>query len=206
MAFWGPIAVHALYITHPQVSIDPAVPVPQWGLSERGAERSREAGRLPWALALRHIVCSAETKAVETARILAETSGAEIEIVEEMHENDRSSTGFLTPPEFEKAADWFFAHPQESFRGWERAIDAQARIVNAVRAILDLHDTQRPIAFVGHGGVGTLLKCHIEGRRISRSEDQPPGGGNLFRFSIADFSLAAASPACDWTAMETWQG
>jgi len=189
MAFWGPIAVHALYITHPQVSIDPAVPVPQWGLSERGAERAREAGRLPWALALRHIVCSAETKAVETARILAETSGAEIEIVEEMHEND-----------------WFFAHPQESFRGWERAIDAQARIVNAVRAILDRHDTHRPIAFVGHGGVGTLLKCHIEGRRISRSEDQPPGGGNLFRFSIADFSLAAASPACDWTAMETWQG
>ncbi len=206
MAFWGPIAVHALYITHPQVRIDPAVPVPQWGLSKRGAERSREAGRLPWALALRHIVCSAETKAIETARILAETSGAEIEIVEEMHENDRSSTGFLTAPEFEKAADWFFAHPQESFRGWERAIDAQARIVNAVRAILDRHDTQRPIAFVGHGGVGTLLKCHIEGRRISRSEDQPPGGGNLFRFSIADFSLAAASPACDWTAMETWQG
>ncbi|MGP4752327.1 histidine phosphatase family protein [Agrobacterium pusense] len=198
--------MHALYITHPQVRIDPAVPVPQWGLSKRGAERSREAGRLPWALALRHIVCSAETKAIETARILAETSGAEIEIVEEMHENDRSSTGFLTAPEFEKAADWFFAHPQESFRGWERAIDAQARIVNAVRAILDRHDTQRPIAFVGHGGVGTLLKCHIEGRRISRSEDQPPGGGNLFRFSIADFSLAAASPACDWTAMETWQG
>ncbi len=198
--------MHSLYITHPQVRIDPTVPVPEWGLSETGAQRAREASRLPWAHALRRIVSSAETKAIETARILAETSGAEIEIVEAMHENDRSATGFLPPPEFEKAADWFFAHPEESFHGWEKAIDAQARIISAVKTVLDRHDLQQPIAFVGHGGVGTLLKCHIEGRGISRSKDQPPGGGNLFRFSIADFSLAAASPTCDWTAMETWQG
>jgi broad specificity phosphatase PhoE len=198
--------MHALYITHPQVRIDPAVPVPQWGLSDVGAQRAREASRLPWAKALRRIVSSAETKAIETARILAETSGAEIEIVEAMHENDRSATGFLTPPEFEKAADWFFAHPQESFHGWERAIDAQARIVGAAKVVLDRHDPQQPIAFVGHGGVGTLLKCHIEGLGINRSRDQPPGGGNLFRFSIAEFLLAAQRPTCDWTAMETWQG
>ncbi|OAE43479.1 histidine phosphatase family protein [Agrobacterium tumefaciens] len=198
--------MYALYITHPQVKIDAAVPVPEWGLSEKGAERTRQASHLPWARALCRIVSSAETKAIETARILAETSGATIEIIEVMHENDRSATGFLPPTEFEKAADWFFAHPEESFQGWERAIDAQARIVGAVRAVLDRHDGQQPIAFVGHGGVGTLLKCHIEGRGISRAEDQPPGGGNLFRFSVAQFLLAAASPTCDWTAMETWQG
>ncbi len=155
---------------------------------------------------MRRIVSSAETKAIETARILAETSGATIEIIEVMHENDRSATGFLPPTDFEKAADWFFAHPEESFQGWERAIDAQARIVGAVRAVLDRHDGQQPIAFVGHGGVGTLLKCHIEGRGISRAEDQPPGGGNLFQFSVTQFLLAAACPTCDWTAMETWQG
>ena len=50
--------MHALYITHPQVKIDPAVPVPEWGLSDRGAERTREASRLPWARSLRHIVSS----------------------------------------------------------------------------------------------------------------------------------------------------
>ncbi|MGQ8629954.1 histidine phosphatase family protein [Agrobacterium sp. DKPNP3] len=198
--------MYALYITHPQVKIDAAVPVPEWELSEKGAERARQASRLPWAKSLRRIVSSAETKAIETARILAETSGATIEIISVMHENDRSATGFLPPTEFEKAADWFFAHPEESYQGWERAIDAQARIVGAVRAVLDRHDGQQPIAFVGHGGVGTLLKCHIEGRGISRAEDQPPGGGNLFRFSVAQFLLAAASPTCDWTAMETWQG
>lgn len=190
-----------LYITHPQVEIDPSVPVPEWGLSERGRSRTRQASQLPWATTLQRIISSTERKAIETAEILAELAGLEIEVVADMHENDRSATGFLPPPEFESAADWFFAHPDESFNGWERAVDAQARIVSAVTRILDEHDTSVPIAFVGHGGVGTLLKCHLTGTPISRDRDQPAGGGNLFAFSLADRILA-----CDWTAMEEWKG
>ncbi len=181
--------------------IDPAVPVPQWGLSETGAARARVAAGRPWAATLRRIVASEETKAIETAEILGAASGATVRIVEGMHENDRSATGFLPPPEFEKAADMFFAHPHESFKGWERAADAQARIVSKVEAILAGHDPNEPIAFVGHGGVGTLLKCHLEGRPISRQGDQPPGGGNLFCFGLADRAVS-----CDWTPIEDWQG
>ncbi len=190
-----------LYITHPQVRIDPDIPVPQWGLSELGAARVHEAAGSTWALTMRRIISSDETKAIETAQILAAACGAQVEIVHGMHENDRSATGFLPPPEFEKAADWFFANPEESFHGWERAIDAQQRIVSAVERILADHDTSEPIAFVGHGGVGTLLKCHLEGRSIGRDRDQPGGGGNLYCFSLADRRLS-----CDWTPIETWQG
>lgn len=190
-----------LYITHPQVEIDPAVPVPEWGLSEIGRARARQAARSPWAAALQRIISSSETKAVETAEILAEAARLAIEVAPDSHENDRSATGFLPPPEFEQAADWFFAHPDRSFKGWERAVDAQARIVSAVTRILDAHDRERPIAFVGHGGVGTLLKCRLAGRPIARDRDQPAGGGNLFAFSLADRSLT-----CDWTAMECWKG
>lgn len=191
----------ALYITHPQVRIDPHIPVPQWGLSDIGVSRARAASALPWVRRLRRIVSSAEIKAMETAAILAEAAGIDYETVDAMHENDRSATGFLSPSEFEKAADWFFAHPTESFRGWEKAIDAQRRIVRAVEAALAGHDPARPIAFVGHGGVGTLLKCRLAGVRISRSKDQPGGGGNLFAFSLADRRVT-----CDWTAMENWPG
>jgi broad specificity phosphatase PhoE len=190
-----------LYITHPQVRIDPEVAVPKWGLSEIGAARARIAADSPWARQLRRIVSSDETKAIETAEILASAGHASVEIVEGMHENDRSATGFLPPPEFEKAADWFFAHPQESFQGWERAIDAQARIVAKVEQILADHDPELPIAFVGHGGVGTLLKCHLAKRPIARQGDQPPGGGNLFCFGLADRVIS-----CEWTPMESWKG
>ncbi|MFT4002383.1 MAG: histidine phosphatase family protein [Rhizobium sp.] len=193
--------MYALYITHPQVRIDADVPVPQWGLSEIGAKRARVAANRPWAHQLGLIVSSGERKAIETAEILAAASNAPIDIIEAMHENDRSATGFMPPPEFEKAADWFFANPHESFRGWERAIDAQARIVSHVEAVLSRHDPQVPIAFVGHGGVGTLLKCHLEGKPIARQGDQPPGGGNLFCFDLAKRAVS-----CDWTAMEDWMG
>lgn len=191
----------ALYITHPQVRIDPDVPVPEWSLSEIGAARARLAATRPWSSKLGMIVSSGERKAIETAEILAATSGVPVEIIEAMHENDRSATGFLAPPEFEKAADWFFAHPDESFKGWERAIDAQARIVSNVEAVLSRHDAKVPIAFVGHGGVGTLLKCHLEVKPIARQGDQPPGGGNLFCFDLAKRAIS-----CDWTPMEDWMG
>lgn len=32
-----------------------------------------------------------------------------------MHENDRSATGFLPPPEFEAVANQFFANPHKAF-------------------------------------------------------------------------------------------
>ena len=190
-----------VYVTHPQVNIDPQVPVPQWGLSETGRARANEAAQSAWAATLQRIVSSDERKAVETAELLARVSGAAVEVAVDMHENDRSSTGFLPPLEFEKAVDWFFAHPDESLQGWERAIDAQARIVKAVDRILADHDPAMPFAFVGHGGVGTLLKCHLQGVWISRDRDQPAGGGNLFAFSLADRIVT-----CDWTAMEQWKG
>ncbi|MBB3655942.1 broad specificity phosphatase PhoE [Rhizobium sp. BK650] len=190
-----------LYITHPQVKIDPQIPVPKWGLSDIGTERARKAAANGWAKRLTRIISSDETKAIETAEILAEASGVKIEIVHHMHENDRSATGFLPPDKFEEAANWFFAHPQESFKGWERAIDAQARIVSAVEAILSSHDQNAPIAFVGHGGVGTLLKCHLMSAPIARDRDQPGGGGNLYAFGLADRRLS-----CDWTPIEDWRG
>ncbi len=190
-----------LYITHPQVLIDPAVPVPQWSLSDTGRARAEMAARSPWARQLRRIVSSDERKAIETAEILAGVVGISIEVVADMHENDRSATGFLPPPAFEEAADWFFSHPTESYKGWERAMDAQERIVSAVAAALKDHDPSAPIAFIGHGGVGTLLKCYMLDLPISRSQDQPGGGGHLFCFSLADRAMS-----CDWTPMESWQG
>ncbi|MGB3874335.1 MAG: histidine phosphatase family protein [Shinella zoogloeoides] len=190
----------ALYITHPQVAIDPAVPVPDWGLSGRGRERAALAAASDWAGRIGRFVASTERKAVETADILA-AGRVPVETDHAMGENDRSATGFLPPDAFEEAANWFFAHPQESFHGWEQAMDAQARIVAAVERVLATHDPALPIAFVGHGGVGTLLKCHLGGTPIRRDGDQPAGGGNLFAFRLADRSVT-----CDWTAMESWKG
>ena len=173
-------AVH--FITHPDVLIDPAVPVPDWGLAPRGVARLEHLAAQPWLRDTRSLFSSAERKARQGAEILAAALALPVTVLPELHENDRSSTGFLPPPEFEGVADAFFAHPHVSVRGWERAVDAQARIVAAMERVL----AQAPagnIAVVAHGAVGTLYLCHLKACAISRTEDQPPTrGGNYFTF------------------------
>jgi len=191
----------AVYVTHPQVEIDPAVPIPDWGLSTLGRIRAEEAAQRPWARGLARVVTSAERKARETGAILARTAGVEPEVWPDLHENDRSATGYLPPQEFEATADAFFAEPTKSIRGWETAQAAQARIVRAVEAVLDGHPPDRPLAIVGHGGVGTLLWLALMGQPISRSADQPGGGGYLFAFRHKD-----RRPLSGWVPFETWPG
>jgi broad specificity phosphatase PhoE len=191
----------AYYLSHPQVQIDPAVPVPEWGLSDAGRARLATLAGAGWLGTVRRIVSSDERKAIETAEALMPmTDGARVEILPGFHENDRSATGFLPPAEFEVTADAFFAAPEQSVRGWERAADAQARIVGAVDAALA--DGEAPVLFVGHGGVGTLLKCHLKGEPVARTADQAaegghPGGGNVHAFSIA-----GRRHLFGWTALE----
>jgi broad specificity phosphatase PhoE len=173
-----------LYLSHPQVMIDPAVPVPDWGLNRTGRLRTRQLADQVWIRSFRRVVSSTEAKAVETAEILAQALGIDAEVHQSMHENDRSATGFLEPRAFEATADLFFKHSEESIRGWERAADAQARIIGAVtRALPEKQDT--PTIFVGHGGVGTLLFCHCARHAISRAHDQLGGGGNHYLFDLA---------------------
>lgn len=169
------------YLTHPQVLIDPDVPVPQWGLSPVGRARIEALVDASWLSATRLIVSSAERKAIETAEIIGLSLGIAVEIREAMHENDRSATGFLQPSEFEAVADQFFAQPHVSVRGWERAIDAQARIVREAEEVLT-RDHGGDVLFVGHGAVGTLLFCHYAGLPIARMHDQGAGGGHVFAF------------------------
>lgn len=132
------------------------------------------------------IYCSTEQKAIDGARILAEHLSLPFTPIAELGENDRSATGFLPPQEFERVADEFFAHPDVSVRGWERAVDAQSRVVRAVEQVVTGDRASGSIAIVSHGAVGTLLYCQLAGQQIERRWDQPPnGGGNYFRFTLA---------------------
>ena len=106
----------------------------------------------------------------------------------DLGENDRSATGFLPPAEFEQMADAFFANPGESVRGWERAVDAQARIVAAVREVAAEEDGTGDILVSAHGAVGALLRGSLLGAPISRALDQP-GGGCWFALEVSRWRL-----------------
>lgn len=171
------------YLTHPQVQIDPSVSVPEWGLSDLGAARANLFASLDVLKSTRVIVSSAETKAIETATAVSDVINVPVQIREQTHENDRSATGFLEPEEFERVATRFFESPEDSIRGWERAVDAQARISREAAQIVK-DNPEGDLLMVGHGGVGTLLYCQLAALEISRQHDQPAGGGNVFSYDL----------------------
>lgn len=172
-----------LFITHADVVIDPDVPVPDWPLSDRGRARHQAFNHNPAIRGVSAIHASLERKARDAAAILASATGLTPTPTRALHENDRSATGYRPRAEFEALADRFFAEPATSVLGWERAIDARARIVGCVAAILAADRTRGDIALVAHGGVGALLLSHLLRAPISRGFDQPgTGGGNWFAF------------------------
>lgn len=191
----------ALYLTHPQVRMDPEVPVPLWGLSEEGRQRAEVFVARRIVPTGTFVFSSRETKALELAEIVAAQAGTPVLADHLMGENDRSATGFLPPALFEETADRFFAEPEVSVDGWERAGDAQRRIVETVLAALKSVPPDTAVIFCGHGAVGTLLKCHLGGRKIARGEDQSRhghrGGGNAFLFDVEGTMLHS-----EWMAME----
>ena len=161
-----------VFVSHPEVNIDPSVPVPEWGLSDVGRHRASVLARSPIVAGATALICSEERKAQDTAGILSSHLGIACLTDARLGENDRSATGFLCPADFEEAADRFFSDPGESFRGWERAIDAQARIEAAVRDLARDH-ALGDLVIVSHGAVGTLLYCALMGIAIDRRHDQP---------------------------------
>lgn len=183
--------MQALFITHPNVDIDEDLPVPRWRLSDHGVARMRSFIASPVVSNVSQVWASTETKAIEAAGLLAARFGLSVHVHPGLGENDRSATGFLRAPEFEAAANAFFANPVESFRGWETAVAAQTRIVEAVGSILATRTDSGDLAIVAHGAVGTLLLCKYLGRPISRVLDQP-FQGHYWAFDAATLNVLHA--------------
>ena len=171
------------FLAHPEVLIDPQVPVPQWPLSDIG--RARMTGvceRATWLSEVTRLVSSAETKALDGAKIIQSRYALPLHADSQFNELDRSATGYLSKAEHGIVSKAAFANPQISVRGWEKTADAQRRIVAAVTSLAQAYPADT-ILVSSHGGVGTLLLCHLLGDTISATHAMKnPGGGCYFSF------------------------
>ncbi|MDO9432738.1 MAG: histidine phosphatase family protein [Pseudomonadota bacterium] len=194
---------HLLFVTHSEVVIDPDQPITDWPLSAVGRTRMVQfaqtlaAGAVPVV----GVWSSDERKARDGAEIIAAHLGLDPRIEHGLHENDRSATGYIAPPEFWEVVAQFFGRPDESVRGWETARDAQARIVRSVERVLAAETAPGLIVVVSHGGVGQLLTAHLQGVEIGL-EDRPgnPGGGCWIAIDRQDRRLEGA-----WRDIEDYQ-
>jgi broad specificity phosphatase PhoE len=167
-----------VFVTHPEVVIDPEVPVPRWKLSEVGRARMARFARDLAGRGVTAVWSSDERKATDGAEVLSSALGVPHRVDAALGENDRSSTGYLAGQEFWDVVELFFSEPDESVRGWETARAAQTRIVDAMRRVAQTEPSRGLVVVVSHGGVGRLLTAHLQGVAIGReSRPEHPGGG-----------------------------
>lgn len=187
-----------IFLTHPEVVIDPLQPIPEWPLSAIGRARAEAFADLLADRNVTAIYASGERKAMDGAQIAADRLGLPVKSDHDLGENDRSATGYIAPPEFWEVVALFFGNPHDSIRGWERAIDAQERIVKAIERVAQAETGGGDVLVVSHGAVGCLLTAHLQGVPIGK-ETRPshPGGGCFLVVDTNPLSLRQ-----DWRAIE----
>lgn len=191
---------HILYLSHPEVSIDPQTPVPEWKLSDQGRRRLVAAIARGWPGRGWRIITSPETKAQQTAELLANAFGLPLHIHPDMHEVDRSSTGYIVHDQHEALADALFGQPEIGPKGWESAQAASARITKSYQEVIA--EVSDNLLFIGHGAVGTFLWCALTKTPISRAADQRRGGS----FWAGKQGPAVFDGSTGFVAGHPWQG
>lgn len=145
-------------VRHGRPLTDPQLPAAEWELDPAGFDdiwALRESGRLPDRAAW---FCSPEPKAQQTAQLLTD---GEVGVIEELREHDRA-VGMLD--DFHDRVAAAFAQTSRSAApGWEPMATLGARLVPAVRRILDVHGDD-DVVLVGHGTAWTLLVAELSGR------------------------------------------
>lgn len=146
---------YLILVKHAMPHREPGVPSRAWRLGEPGrAGAAHLADRLA-AYAPGVIAASAEPKATETARIVADRLGMETAVVPGLHENDRTGLGWLDAAAWEARIIRFFAEPGALVMGTETADTAHARFTAAVDGVCDAHPDET-VVIVAHGTVITL--------------------------------------------------
>ncbi len=145
-------------VRHGRPAMVPGVPAAEWELDPASYDdvwALRSSGRLPRRAAW---FCSAEPKAMQTAQLLTD---AEVGVLPDLGEHVRSGEWI---DDFAGTVRRAFARPGEpAADGWEPLDACRARVVPAVRRILEVHGGD-DVVLVGHGTAWTLVVAELTGQ------------------------------------------
>jgi broad specificity phosphatase PhoE len=151
-----------ILVRHSLPEIKKDLPARQWRLSEEGRARAEGLADVLRSHAVGFLAASTEPKAIETAQIVAEKCGVGLHVVAGLHEHERTTTPYLSNPEFEKTVREFFEKPETLVFGNETADQAHKRFSAAVHCILS-ENKESKIAIVAHGTVISLFVSQLTG-------------------------------------------
>jgi broad specificity phosphatase PhoE len=158
----GALVSHLILVKHALPEIMPTLPANQWHLSEVGRAQCALLADQLATYAPAALVSSPEPKALETAQLVAQRLHTSIQVVDGLHEHDRSHTPWLGPEEFDGAVAAFFRHPDELVMGGETAHQASERFARTVIEVTSRYVEQNVMACT-HGTVLTLFVARVTG-------------------------------------------
>ncbi len=136
----------------------PGTPAAAWDLDPEGYAdvwALRSSGRLPARAAW---FTSPEPKAVQTAQLLTD---AQVGVLPDLREHERTGEWI---EDFAGAVCRAFDEPgTPAVPGWQTLSECRARVVPAVRRVLEVHKDQ-DVVLVGHGTAWTVVVAELTGR------------------------------------------
>ena len=151
-----------ILVKHSLPKIEENLAAREWHLSEEGSLR---AVRLAEQLTCHHpdvLVTSGEPKALETARIIETRLQLPLQVVDDLHEHERTMVSYLPSERFEMSVREFFAKPDLLIFGSETANKAHERFSNSVHTILDENKNKTSV-IISHGTVISLFVSRLVG-------------------------------------------
>jgi len=147
---------------HSLPKIEKNRPANQWELSDTGRVLAKKLAVRLNEFQPELIISSVEPKAKQTAEIIAAEHNLELQLIEGLHEHDRSKVGYLDRDQFQAAVREFFEKPGVLVFGSETADACHARFHQAVHSILD-QNLDKTVVIVTHGTVISLFVSRLTG-------------------------------------------
>lgn len=133
-------------------------------LSERGRWQADRLAECLATIPIDHLYCSSMERAAETAARLGQRLGHTRRVVDDLREMGTGDwAGTLHQdffPQYRAVYDAFWTGGPPP-PGFESLTDCQARVVAAIRAIVNKHGEDETLALVGHGTAFRLFLIHI---------------------------------------------
>ena len=148
-----------LYLVRHAHSLQTALPVETWPLSDLGRQQAQRLAESPFWPEVQIICSSWEPKALQTAQIVAARRDLPVEPIFDLRELRRPGGPV---DDYESAVRQAFNNPTTSVNGWEPAGEAQTRIVTTIERLLMLHEDET-LAVVSHGLALTLYLADLTG-------------------------------------------
>ena len=153
---------YLILIKHSLPEIVEQIPAREWHLSEEGCARAERLAARLMHYQPEILFSSVEPKALETAEIIAKRFGLAVQVVEGLHEHDRSAAPFLSKDQFQKTVHEFFLNPDTLVFGNETANAAHSRFAKALDSLWQTHKA-KTIVLISHGTVISLFVSHLTG-------------------------------------------